>query len=545
MWPRRCVCNPVTDNPRSDAPEKYQLDALASIGRGTAAMVVGSVLFLIFNFLGRVAVARLVSVSAWGLFNLGLALTGFLALIALLGLHQATARTISYETDPYVRQQIIRRALAITSIDAIVFSAVVFFLAHPLAAIFASGATGELTLVFQMFSVTIGFTLLSSYLAALFQGFERAGPNAWFNQTLNPGIFLVFLVLLFAFHLGFLGALIAYVVASGAAFAALLAYTLTRIPELLPKLPPRTVAPPPKVPREFWRLTVSFWGVNALGFVTTFIDTLILGVYRPASQVGLYSAATTFARLFLVGNTALAYVYLPVTARLQREGSYGTIQWTYVTATRWVVALGFPLLLLFVFLPSQSLAEVFGPGYQNAALALPVLVVAAFVSNALGPVTATLAGLGRGYVLNAISLVSASLNVGLSFLLIPGTGLLGAAVAWSVSRVVFTGLGAIVLYRSHQIVSFRRGLLLPTLVALGSGVPLFVLFDLLRVPGWTIYPLFVIGLAVFLGAMLVTRNINRGDLLAVRAAEKLLGRPLPLLRRFLERFVALDFTAPV
>lgn len=500
-------------------------------------MGVASVAFLLFSFLGRVVVARFVSLDAWGIFNLGVSLAGFLSLIGLLGLHQATARTLSHETDAWVRRKVVRVGLTITVVDATVVSTILFVLAAPLASIFRAGAAdSSLTLAFQMLSVTVGFTLLGSFLAALFQGFERVGPNAWFNQALNPALFLAFVVLFFVFHLGFFGALLAYVAASGVAFTGLALYTLTRLPPLL-IVPTGVRRTDVRVPPEFWQLSRSLWGVNSLVFVTTFIDLLILGVYWPATTVGLYSAATTLARLFLVASTALGYVYLPVSSRLDREGLHGAIRSTYVTTTRWIVAICFPMLALFLFLPGQSLQAVFGATYVGGGEALQILVVGAFVSVSLGPVSSCLAGLGRSTTLNVTSGISAALAVALSLALIPRYGLLGAAIAWTVARIAYTGLGALALFLNGRVTAYRRSLFVPTSVALATTLPLYFALGVMRAPPWIVFPLYFLGLGIFLTATLLSRSLQADDLLVLRIVERSVGRPLPALRRFFSRYI--------
>ena len=62
-----------------------------------------------------------------------------------------------------------------------------------------------------MFSVTIGLTLLCTFIASIFQGFEDTVPNAWINQAVQPGAFLVFVYIFFYFHLQLTAALLAWV----------------------------------------------------------------------------------------------------------------------------------------------------------------------------------------------------------------------------------------------------------------------------------------------------------------------------------------------
>ena len=72
-----------------------ETSAIDSLGKGTVVMVFGTMALLLLNFIGRVYTARHLPVAEFGDFNLGLALAGLLSLVALVGLHQAMARTIA------------------------------------------------------------------------------------------------------------------------------------------------------------------------------------------------------------------------------------------------------------------------------------------------------------------------------------------------------------------------------------------------------------------------------------------------------------------
>jgi O-antigen/teichoic acid export membrane protein len=376
-------------------------------------------------------------------------------------------------------------------------------------------------------------------LASIFQGFEDTAPNAIFNQIVNPGLFLLFVLLFLAFGLGFTFTLVAYVLSTGVAFALFVVYAYRRIPKLVPK----PAGPKAPLPPGLFGLSVSLWGVTSFQFVTAYVDTIILGaITGNIAEVGLYSAAMTLARLLLVGNGALTYIYLPVAARLKREGDVETIRTSYVTATRWVLVITMPMLFLFLFLPVQSLHAVFGPNYTEGALALSILVIGSFASVIEGPANSALAGMGYARALLLTTVVAASVNLVLSLVLIPTYGLLGAAVAWAVSRAIYPGLGAYLLYQFDRVTPMRRLLVLPLAVSLAIGTPIFLAAAYFAVPSWTVIPFFFVGALVFIGAILLTRTVDRGDLTALSALERRVGRNFPGLHRFLERYVGPPMT---
>lgn len=502
-----------------------------SLGTGTVVMILGTVALFLLNFVGRVAVARHLTPELFGDFNLGLSLAGLLSLIALLGLNQAVARTVANSRDLETKRKVIRWAASITAVTATLVSVAVYVFATPLASLFDPSEASELAVVFQLFSVTVGLTLLCTFIAGVFQGFEDTVPNAWINQAVQPGAFVVFVYLFFAFHLELTGALIAWVLSNVVTFVALLVYAWRRLPRLLPPGPSAK-----KLPRGILTLSFSLWGVAALTFVTAYIDTLILGHYRPEEQVGIYSAVMLLARLILAGSWSITYILLPVTARLHGEGDFTTIRSSYVTTSRWVLLFTMPLFFVFALIPTSSISLVFGKSYDPGSLALIVITVAALASVAVGPVNVTLAGLGATRPLLLSTAVSAVANVVLSLTLTPVYGIMGAAIAWAVARVLFPATGAFALWADHAVTAFRRSFVLPLVVGLAVGIPLFVGVDLLPHPAWIVVPMYFVGVGVVLGAILFTRSIEEGDLVVCRIAERALGRPLPGLERFLMRF---------
>jgi len=504
--------------------------AIDSLGRGTIVMTFGTMALLLLNFIGRVYTARNLSVAEFGDFNLGLAFAGLLALVALVGLHQAMARTIAETRDATVRRKVIRWAAVVTGISATFTSVLVYVFAPQIASLFGGGTGSPLTMVFQLFSVTIGLTLLCTFLASIFQGFEDTVPNAWLNQAVQPAAFVVFVVIFLVLHLALKGALIAWVLSNVVTFVGLVLYSVRRLP--------RHLAPGPsarELPTGLLSLSFAIWGVTTLTFVTAYVDTLILGAFRPETQVGIYSAVMTLARLILVVSAAVTYIFLPVAARLKGLGDMRTLNEMFVTTTRWIMIFTVPIFLVCALLPSNSITTVFGPAYAPGAAALVLITGGALISMVFGPVNAALAGMGATRPLLLSTGISAGANIALSFGLIPTYGLMGAAVAWTVARILYPATAAFAMYADHGIHPFHRSLLRPLAVSLAVGIPLFVAVIFVPHPAWVVFPLYFVGLAVCIGAVLVTRSVMAGDFVACRIAERVLGRPLPRLRRLLER----------
>jgi O-antigen/teichoic acid export membrane protein len=518
--------------PRLDSAQLLQ-ESLNSVSKGTTILVVSTAVFLGLSFIGRVVAARTLPVASFGEFNLGVSFTSLLSIVVLLGLSQALARMLAWEHDAGERRTLIRWSIAVASVSSVAGSVAVFLFAGPLASLFSNPA---LVPVFQLLAVSVGFGAITPIFAAIFQGFHDVVPNAIFNQIVNPALFVVFVLLLLYLHLGLTGVIIAYVIADAVAFVGIVFYTARR----LPKLVPPDARGPPRPKQMLWILTVSMWGVTSLAFVTGYADTIILGVYRPAILVGYYSTSMTLTRVILLAAQSLTFIYLPMTARLSRMNAHDALRSTYITATRWILVLTFPLFLLFVFAPNLTIAALFGARYGPAAVSLQYLAIAAFLSNVVGPVNACLAGLGLARTQLWTSTTAAMTNLVLSFSLIPTFGVIGASAAWAIARAMYPGLGLAALYRAHGITPFRRVLLMPVAVTLAIGIPVFAVVERLGPPHWIVVPLFFFGSGLYVMSLIATKCLLPGDLATIVAAERALRRPLPRIRRLLQRRVAVD-----
>lgn len=511
---------------------------MRSVSRGTGVMMAATFVLVILQFLTRVLVTRVVTAEEWGEFNLGLALANFLALVAAFGIPTAAARSMAFEETVEQRLRLVRTAILVSVPVGIVSSVLVYFGADVLASLFQGHSLAP---VFRLFAVSISLTMLSNVMVGIFQGLERAEPNAIFVQILNPALFFAFTgVLLFA-GWQFTGVLVGYVLSWVVAFAALAIYTYKRLPVLIRRLSSTAFTGDASARVSFFALSVTLFGVATLSYLTTYADTLLLGVFRDNVTVGQYSSAMTLTRLLLVGTGTVTFVYLPITSRLRRERDFQGLKETYVTVTRWMALLTLPLTFIFLFDPVFSLGFVFGASQVQGATALQILIVANTVSILLGPSTSTLGGLGKTRSVLMLTVVSTVANFALCFALIPTYGMVGAAVAWSGARLLFPGLALVSIYLEHGVTPFQRRFLVPLLLAVAVLVPIFLVLPP-HPPVLFIVVALALPLAVFGLAILATRSVDHGDLYVARALERRFGGLVRPLRRILES--RLDPTAP-
>jgi O-antigen/teichoic acid export membrane protein len=507
---------PLAGTPAPDDSTSLAEETSRLMGRGTMIMIASTLAFFTLTFAGYVIAARILPVTEWGKFSLGVAFTSFLSVVIILGLNNAVARTLVLEPTPQGRYAIVRWSLWVSAGLSIAASIATYFLATPISLLFHEAG---LVPVLQILAASVGLGAITPMFCAVFQGFQDMLPNALFNQVLNPAVFLVLVVGLLVLGWGLEGALVAYLVADILGFAASVLYYQRRIHRHLP-VELRGHGRPSRV---LWLSAIALWGVSSLAFITAYADTLFLGAYRSVLDVGYYSTAMTLARTLLLAGSALTFVFLPLAARLARQRQIGLLRTAYTVATRWILVVSIPLFLLFFLLPSESVTAIFGAKYLPAAGALQLLSLTAFVASLVGPSNACLAGLERDRAQLASAGFSAVTNVALSFALIPTYGVIGAAIAWGVARALYPLACLVILYRDYGIHPFRPILVRPLALTLGITAPVFLAVRLLISATWVVYPLFFVALGVFLVSMLVTRSFLPDDLVFVRAGERILG----------------------
>lgn len=498
---------------------------LATVTAGTVFLLVATVLLVGFNFVSRVLIIRSVSSTAWDAFSLGFTLTQVLLALGGLGLPLAVARSLPYATGDDERRGILRFALTL-GIAAAAVSGVVMLVSAP--AVGRALGSAELGTGLAYFSVAVATLIVGSLIASVFQGFSNVTANALFLQIVNPGIWLGSLLVALALpphRITYTVALVGYSASATLTLGAMVVYALLRLPPPL-RHGARDVAAGPRL----MHLALPLFVTAVMASIAGYGDTLVLGAFHYA-EVGTYTASLAFARLVQVGISAASYIFLPVASGFLARGDRRAVRLTYVTVTKWLTIVSLPLFAVFVFLPSSSLDFVYGPNYASVVLPLQIVVTGAFFGTLLGPAAMAQVAAGQARLVAMNSIAAGVADVLVSLALVPRYGAVGAAEAWSVANVLYAALCLGELAAAERYHPFRRDFLVPLAATAVPGCALLAVLHP-RVPLLAL-PLVVVAFAAgFTLVVAATRSIDDGDRLLLEAVERLLGRPVPWVRRW-------------
>ena len=207
-----------------------------------------------------------------------------------------------------------------------------------------------------------------------------------------------------------------------------------------------------------WPMTLA----SIFGVLLVNIDTVMIGWFYDATQVGFYSAAQKpIAFLYLMPAFIVGGLF-PALARLTQKSM---TEFTRVLergiATTTLVA--YPIALGIVLTANQIISIFYGNEYLPAVYSMQILALSVLVTF---PVTVIIHGIfaqNRQKEMVPIWVIGALVNVGLNLYLIPTLGIAGAAWASLVTQI---GTGVFMWRKLKQINSFSlRGRLGPPVTA--------------------------------------------------------------------------------
>jgi O-antigen/teichoic acid export membrane protein len=159
----------------------------------------------------------------------------------------------------------------------------------------------------------------------------------------------------------------------------------------------------------------------------------MLGYFKPASEVGIYRAASQTAFLMILFNRSLITMFAPMIANLYSQGNLKEMKQLFQTGTRWNFSLTLPIFLVLA-VTSKQILQIFGAEFGTGWLLLIVLAAGQLTRAGAGGLAMHMLTMsGHQYLKLYGDCLLAGINIALNFLLIPQWGAMGAAIATGLS----------------------------------------------------------------------------------------------------------------
>jgi len=237
---------------------------------------------------------------------------------------------------------------------------------------------------------------------------------------------------------------------------------------------------------RFWRFTAPRSLASIFRVGVQWIDVLLVGAIMTPADAATYAVASRLLQLGLFVASSVGQVAQPMFAGLLAAGHKDRAKQVYQTATGWQVAIVWPQYLVASFFAALLLETLFEASYVEGAAVVAILALSTMVGSAAGPVDMLLLMAGKSTWSLWNTGATLSINIVLNIILIPHFGIVGAAISWSISRLVANALPLAEVASYLHLHPFGRGTLLAaagaTAIYGGLGLATWLIND--RHLGW-------------------------------------------------------------
>lgn len=251
---------------------------------------------------------------------------------------------------------------------------------------------------------------------------------------------------------------------------------------------------------------------------------LLLGYFADMNAVALYQVVVPAAALNTVVYQSFGMLFEPSASRLSAKGAPAALNHHYWRSAVWVSVLTFPFFAVSFTAAVPLTVLLFGERYVAAAPILSLLAAGQFIDSAAGFNAATLRVTGQVRWLVAVHMAGAATTIGISVVLIPSMGALGAGIGTAAGLLFYTVLKQVALQQGSGVRALDGAYKKPYLTIAGVTMALLMVRILWPAELWILVTSIVLGsVAVFLSAR-VTLSISETFPELVRS---------PLLRKIL------------
>lgn len=176
--------------------------------------------------------------------------------------------------------------------------------------------------------------------------------------------------------------------------------------------------------------------VNAVGGrIYQWLDLVVIGFFMLPTDVGAYEVAWQVTLVVLVLSETIGLAIFPQLSRWDAESSIREIEVTVTRALEFALFVSVPAIVGALLYSREILHYLYGSAYTVAALVVVVLMVERFFQSFNYILFATLRGIDRPDLSAKATIVAVGVNLLLNPLLVMTVGLVGAAVATTISWV--------------------------------------------------------------------------------------------------------------
>jgi O-antigen/teichoic acid export membrane protein len=429
-------------NVHSERNHFWTAAALNRFISGTGIALFGRVIGRILFVLMQIFFARYLGSEKFGLYAIGWTMLQMLSTIAPLGLDKGIIRyaTQYWKSNPANLKGVILQSSGVSLLSGFGLGLLLYLSADGIAEqVFKNS---EMKSVIRGFAPALIFLTTIKVTSATTRVTHRMQYAVILEDLLPAIISLILFVPLFLLDYGLSAAI------NSAVFSYLVSFLLgiITIKRLFPEVFMRNLRSTSSL-RALMEYSIPSWLASSFMLFIVWINRLIVGVFQPESEVGIYQASSQISLLFTLITSAIAYVLSPMIADLFNRKKILEVQELFKTSTKWGLYLCLPLFVIAVALPQEILEILYGAEYRSGGITLVILSIGQMVTIATGAVgwMLMMTGNQNRWFWNTTSMLL--LSIVANIYLTPRLGIEGAAIATAIGSGMLFILGLIQIRR--------------------------------------------------------------------------------------------------
>jgi len=472
--------------------------------RGSTLLLAGRLISMATNFAVQVLTVRYLSKSDYGAFAYAMSLVSFGSSLAVFGLGKTITRFVPIYQEKGEYHKLFGTIIMVVSTIVslgLFMVLLVFGLRGWIAESFINDPLAVKLLLLLIFLSPI--EAIDNLLVGMLAIFASPKTIFFRRHVLGPGLKLLVVLLLvllgsdvYFLSTGYLAAgALGVMIYTGILLRSLRNQALWKHFNI------RTIKFPIK---EIFGFSIPLFSTDLVYLIRHSLVVVMLEYFRSTLDVAAFRAVLPVAGLNMVVIQSFTFLFMPTVARMFANNDQEGIDDLYWQSAIWITIISFPIFLVSFSLAQPFTLLLFGERYAQSGLIMALLSFGYYFNAALGFNADTLRVYGNIRYIVSIDLLAMLVSLGLSLILIPRYGALGAAIGTCGTLVVHNILNHVGLKLSTKINLFQwRYIRVYASIVLGTlGL---MVFQMLVSP--PIYIGLVLAGFISLIVLLINRNV--------------------------------------
>ena len=384
---------------------------------------IASVVTLPLGFIITILLGRYLGAGDLGLFRMASTIYGIAMLVSAIGIPMVMIKYVAEFKEGRTKfNQIVSSGVITSLFLGIGFIALFYFSSGIFAEIFnMPGLSGLIKILSPVFP----FALVGGALLGLLNGLREMKKYA-VATILQSVLMIIVTVALIYYGFGVAGAVIG-VVLSSVGNCLFLIFISRNYFEI-------TLSEYIQTTKKMLRFSVQLFTAGAINEINNQLDIILIGFFLLSTDVGFYTVAIGLSRFFWLIPMSVQRITYPATSSYWSENNHVALNkmidktMKYCTVILVLIGLGVG------FFARDIITTIFKENFVYAVLPLQILLIGTVVRGSIAqPIGGSLAGIGRPDLALKISALMMAINATLDIILIPQIGIIGAAIATTIS----------------------------------------------------------------------------------------------------------------